>query len=84
MAPKGIRANTVSPGTVYFEGGAWNAIETDDPARFKDALERNPMGRMARPQEIANAAAFLASSAASFVTGANMIVDGALNAGVWY
>ncbi len=84
LAPRGIRANTVSPGTVYFEGGVWNAIETNDPARFKDALERNPMGRMARPGEIANAAAFLASPAASFVTGANLIVDGALSTGVQF
>ena len=84
LAPRGIRANTVSPGTVYFEGGVWNHIETNDPARFKDALGRNPMGRMARPLEIANAAAFLASPAASFVTGANLIVDGALSTGVQF
>lgn len=84
LAPKGIRANTVSPGTVYFEGGVWNAIETNDPARFKDALARNPMGRMARPGEIANAVAFLASPAASFVTGTNMIVDGAFSTGVQF
>ncbi|MDB5818562.1 MAG: fabG 15, partial [Rhizobacter sp.] len=46
------------------------------------ALGMNPMGRMATPQEIANAVAFLASPAASFITGTNLVVDGALTKGV--
>ncbi|WP_250475684.1 SDR family NAD(P)-dependent oxidoreductase [Caballeronia sp. GAFFF1] len=82
LAPKGIRANTVSPGNVYFEGGVWDWIEHNDPALFERALALNPTGRMARPQEIANAVAFVASPAASFVSGANIVVDGALTRGV--
>ena len=42
----------------------------------------NPTGRMGTPQEIANAVAFLASPAASFITGTNLVVDGALTKGV--
>jgi NAD(P)-dependent dehydrogenase (short-subunit alcohol dehydrogenase family) len=42
----------------------------------------NPTGRMANPQEIANAVAFLASPVASFVSGTNLVVDGALTRGV--
>ncbi|NCX72143.1 MAG: SDR family oxidoreductase, partial [Betaproteobacteria bacterium] len=44
----------------------------------------NPMGRMGTPQEMANAVAFLASPAASFITGSNLVVDGALTRGVQY
>ena len=82
LAAKGIRANTVSPGNVYFEGGVWDWIEHNDPALFARALALNPTGRMAKPQEIANAVAFIASPAASFVSGANFVVDGALTRGV--
>jgi 3-oxoacyl-[acyl-carrier protein] reductase len=82
LASKGIRANTVSPGNVYFEGGVWDWIEHNDAALFARALALNPTGRMGRPQEIANAVAFIASPAASFVSGANFVVDGALTRGV--
>jgi 3-oxoacyl-[acyl-carrier protein] reductase len=77
LAAKGIRANTVSPGTIYFEGGVWHQRELAAPEAFNGALARNPMGRMGTPEEVANAAVFLASPAASFVTGTNLIVDGA-------
>jgi 3-oxoacyl-[acyl-carrier protein] reductase len=82
LAGKGIRANTVSPGNTYFPGGVWNQIETGNPDFFKMALGMNPTGRMGTPQEMANAAAFLASPAASFITGTNLVVDGALTKGV--
>jgi len=78
-APKKIRVNVVSPGTVYFKGGVWNLAEQNMPKRYQDALARNPTGRMATPQEIANAAVFLASPASSFTTGSNLIVDGAIS-----
>jgi 3-oxoacyl-[acyl-carrier protein] reductase len=82
LADKHIRANTVSPGNTYFAGGVWNQIEQGNPAFYKEALAMNPMGRMATPQEIANAAVFLCSPAASFVTGTNLVVDGGLTKGV--
>jgi 3-oxoacyl-[acyl-carrier protein] reductase len=82
LAGKGIRANTVSPGNTYFAGGVWNQIETSNPDFFKMALGMNPTGRMGTPQEMANAVAFLASPAASFITGTNLVVDGALTKGV--
>jgi len=78
-AKRHIRTNVVSPGTVYFKGGVWNMIETNMPQVFKGALERNPMGRMATPQDIANATVFLASPASSFTTGINMLVDGSIS-----
>lgn len=82
LAAKGVRANTVSPGNTYFEGGVWQNIEKGNPELFKTALGLNPTGRMGTPQEMANAVAFLASPAASFVTGTNLVVDGALTRGV--
>jgi 3-oxoacyl-[acyl-carrier protein] reductase len=82
LAGKHIRANTVSPGNTYFAGGVWNQIEHGNPELYKTALAMNPTGRMGTPQEMANAAVFLASPAASFVTGTNLVVDGALTKGV--
>lgn len=82
LAGKGIRANTVSPGNTYFEGGVWHRIKEGNPDLYRTALGLNPTGRMGTPQEMANAVAFLASPAASFVTGTNLVVDGALTKGV--
>ncbi len=78
LAAKGVRANMVSPGNVYFKGGVWNMVEQNSPDVFKTMLSRNPMGRMGTPQEVANAVVFLASPRASFITGTNLIIDGAL------
>jgi 3-oxoacyl-[acyl-carrier protein] reductase len=81
-AGKRIRANVVSPGTVYFEGGSWQKREQTVPDVFNAAMRKNPTGRMATPQEIANAVVFLASPASSFTTGINLAVDGAFTARV--
>jgi 3-oxoacyl-[acyl-carrier protein] reductase len=78
LAPKGVRANMVSPGNVYFKGGVWNRVEENTPDVFRTMLSRNPTGRMGTPQEVANAVVFLASPRASFITGTNLIIDGAL------
>lgn len=78
-APKHVRANVVSPGTVYFKGGVWHMIEENLPDMFKSTMKRNPMGRMATPEDIANATLFLASPRSSFTTGINMLVDGAIS-----
>jgi 3-oxoacyl-[acyl-carrier protein] reductase len=84
LASKGIRANSVSPGNTYFEGGVWNMIKDGNPELYKTALALNPTGRMGTPQEMANAVVFLASRAASFITGTNLVVDGALTRGVQF
>jgi NAD(P)-dependent dehydrogenase (short-subunit alcohol dehydrogenase family) len=84
LAGKGIRANTVSPGNTYFPGGVWERIEQGNPALFAQSLALNPTGRMGKPEEMARAVAFLASPAASFITGTNLVVDGALTRGVQF
>jgi len=75
---RGIRVNAVSPGNTYFDGGIWQNIERNMPDLYKSALALNPTGRMAAPEEIARGAVFLASPAASFITGTNLVIDGAL------
>lgn len=82
LAPQGIRANTVSPGNTYFDGGIWQGIETDNPDLFATALAMNPMGRMAAPEEIARGVVVLASPASSFTSGTTLVIDGALTKGV--
>ena len=78
LASKNIRVNSVSPGTTYFAGGIWETIENDMPDLFSQALSMNKTGRMATAAEVANASVFLASPIATFITGTNLVVDGAL------
>ncbi|HEX2940458.1 MAG TPA: SDR family NAD(P)-dependent oxidoreductase [Rhodopila sp.] len=84
LASKHIRVNALSPGNTYFPGGVWEKIEHGNPALFKEALALNPTGRMGKPEEMARAVVFLASPAASFITGTNLVVDGALTRGVQF
>jgi 3-oxoacyl-[acyl-carrier protein] reductase len=77
LAPKNVRCNVVSPGTIWVPGGHWSGIERREPERYRAALASNPMGRMGTPEEVANAVVFLASPRASFVSGANLLCDGA-------
>jgi len=84
LAPQGIRVNTVSPGPIYFEGGNWEMIEQAMPAMYEGALAQCAIGRMGRPEEVARAVVFLASSAASLITGANLVCDGGFTRRVHY
>lgn len=84
LAPKNIRVNALSPGNTYFPGGVWEKIEHGNPTLFAQALALNPTGRMGKPEEMARGVVFLASPAASFITGTNLVVDGALTRGVQF
>jgi 3-oxoacyl-[acyl-carrier protein] reductase len=84
LAGQNIRVNSVSPGNTYFPGGVWEMIENKIPELFSKALGLNKMGRMATAEEVANAAVFLASPIATFITGTNIVVDGALTNRVQY
>jgi 3-oxoacyl-[acyl-carrier protein] reductase len=83
-AAKHIRANVVSPGTVFFEGGVWGNVKAGMPQFFDQMIKRNPTGRMATPEEVAAATVFLASPRSAFTTGINMLVDGAISTRVNY
>jgi len=78
LGPEGIRVNTVAPGNVLVPGGGWQAKMTEKPDQVKNYIKSEvPLGRFADPAEIANAAVFLASSRARFISGALLCVDGA-------
>ena len=74
LAPHNIRVNAVAPGTIATELAA-KAVLTSDEAKNK-ILSRTPLGRLGEPSEIADVVAWLASDAASYVTGEIVTVDG--------
>ncbi|MCG8670474.1 MAG: SDR family oxidoreductase [Pseudomonadales bacterium] len=83
-APRKIRVNTVSPGPVFIEEGAWDQIKEHMPELYDTTVGQIPMGRMASAEEIANGVAFLLSPAAGFITGANLRIDGGFTKGIQY
>ena len=76
LATDGIRVNCVSPGPVYFPGGAWEYIQNNVAELYASTRAQIPRGSMGTPAEVANAVVFLASPAASLITGVNLIADG--------
>jgi 3-oxoacyl-[acyl-carrier protein] reductase len=76
LAPKGIRVNTVSPGPIFIDGGAWDMIKNHMTPLYDATVKAVPMGRLGTGEETARAIAFVASPACKFMTGANIVVDG--------
>jgi len=72
-AADGIRANSVHPGTI--ETPMTEGFLADDAAR-QDRMDRTPIGRLGRPEDVAYGALYLASDEASFVTGSELVIDG--------
>lgn len=79
-----VRVNTVSPGDTYIADGLWGRCKREAPDTFQKVIDRNPMGRLATPEEVANVVTFISSPVASFVSGANWYVDGASTSHVQY
>jgi 3-oxoacyl-[acyl-carrier protein] reductase len=77
LAPMNIRVNSVAPGSILFPGGSWHKRQQTDPQFIADMIKRDlPFGRLGRADEVGNVVAFLASSKASWVSGASITVDG--------
>ena len=73
MASKNVRVNCLCPG--YVETNLTESL-TSNESIYQQLKNLHPMGRLGRPEEIANAALFLASDEASFITGSSLVIDG--------
>jgi len=79
-----VRVNVLAPGNVLFPGGSWDTKNKQDPERVKKIIETAvPMKRFGTPEEMADAAVFLCSDRASFITGSVLVVDGGQTVGVF-
>ena len=77
LAPDSIRVNSVAPGSISFPGGSWHRRQQEDPEGMAAFVrEQLPFGRFGRAEEVGAVVAFLASSRASWVSGACVTVDG--------
>ncbi len=78
LAPKGIRVNTISPGPIMIEGGAWDNIKKNMTPFYESILAEIPLGRMGDAAEVATQVVLMASQRAGFTTGTNVVIDGGL------
>jgi len=77
LASQGVRVNTVSPGPIYFAGSRWAENKCNYPEIYLKMKNRCGTGRFGKPAEVAKPVVFLASPAASYITGSNLVIDGA-------
>ncbi len=77
LSPEGVRVNLISPGNILFDGGRWADKRAADPQEIDRLINATvPMRRFGVPEEIAQVAVFICSPRASFMTGADIVVDG--------
>ncbi len=76
LAKRGVRVNSVAPGSIEFSGGSWERRRTTNPQVYASALASIPFGRMGRPEEVAEVVLFLASNHARWMTAQTLAVDG--------
>ena len=77
LASSNIRVNSVSPGSILFEGGSWWKRQQADPVGIAEFVMRElPFGRFGKPEEVGDVVAFLCSPRASWISGTSIVVDG--------
>ena len=77
LASSAIRVNSVSPGSILFEGGSWWKRQQENPVAIAEFVKRElPVGRFGTPEEVGDVVAFLASPRASWISGTSVVVDG--------
>lgn len=81
-AGNGIRVNALLPGSIEFSGGGWEVIKTKNPSVYEMVRESIPFGRLGTPEEVADAAVWLSSERARWITGAALAVDGGQSKGI--
>lgn len=81
LAAQKIRVNVVAPGSIEFPGGIWDQIKHGNRGFYDRVLNGIPWARMGKPEEVADAVAFLVSARASWITGVCLAVDGGQHRG---
>lgn len=76
LGPKGIRVNSICPGPIFIEGGAWDNIKQHMTPFYDQTVAEIPLGRLGSAEEVAAQIALLASPRGAFTTGANLVIDG--------
>jgi 3-oxoacyl-[acyl-carrier protein] reductase len=77
LASRGIRVNSVAPGSIIFPGGGWERRQKENPEAISSFVKNDlPFGRFGSPDEVADVVVFLASERARWVSGASIVVDG--------
>ena len=77
LARYNVRVNNIVPGNIYFKGGNWDKKIKKNPKKVKKMIKSQvPLRRFGKPEEIANLTTFLLSSKSSFMTGAEIVIDG--------
>ncbi len=81
LAPRGIRVNTVAPGSIEFPGGMWETVKKVNNEMYEGIRNSIPFGRLGTAEEVAAATVFLSSAPASWITGITLAVDGGQHKG---
>jgi len=80
LGPDNIRVTALSPGSILFPGGGWDQRRDREPEEFAQWVrDEFPLGRLGSVEEVADVACFLLSARASWISGTNVVVDGAQN-----